>query len=358
MFINSTKKSIPSEINTLDELHTLITDNNIILNLNKFTPQVNKKLLDILNCSSMTYTELTRKIKSVFSAQSTAQLEYWKLRGWDNPTECVSRTQSAKSIYTVEYWVNRGYNVSSAKLEISKIQQQLSKKSNGVSKEELRKRSIRCIEYWINKGYSIEDARLEVKRVNDNSSKEYYINRYGLTTGVFKYNQACKSKAVFGKDNPQYGKPAPIGSGNGISGYYKEYYFRSLYEYYAIKHFEKNNVKFICNDVCKSKLNSKVIIKYIDDNGIIRNYTPDFIVNDTIITEVKSSYQLDNSTVIKKKDATELFIKKSNIYNKYDILTECDFNIDINTLRLDYQSNIVKIDSGKLNRFKKHIGIL
>lgn len=32
--------------------------------------------------------------------------------------------------------------------------------------------------------------------------------------------------------------------------------------------------------------------------------------------------------------------------------------MDVNTLRLDYQSNIVKIDSGKLNRFKKHIGIV
>ncbi|MBR4316812.1 MAG: hypothetical protein IKP65_07630 [Alphaproteobacteria bacterium] len=38
-----------------------------------------------------------------------------------------------------------------------------------------------------------------------------------------KYSEKSK-----GKNNPMYGKPAPKGSGNGVSGWYKGWFFRSL----------------------------------------------------------------------------------------------------------------------------------
>ena len=58
-----------------------------------------------------------------------------------------------------------------------------------------------------------------------------------------------KSKlGMFGPDNPQYGKPANYDSGAGWSGWYKNWYFRSIYELsFMINYIEKNNLK------CKQK---------------------------------------------------------------------------------------------------------
>ena len=51
--------------------------------------------------------------------------------------------------------------------------------------------------------------------------------------------------ASIGEKNAQYGKPAYGGSGNGWSGWYKEWYFRSIMELsFMINYIEKNNLKW------------------------------------------------------------------------------------------------------------------
>lgn len=85
-----------------------------------------------------------------------------------------------------------------------------------------------------------------------------------------------------GKNNPMYGKPSPIGSGNGWSGWYKGWYFRSLLELsYMINIIERFNIKW------KSAENKKYQIKYIDYNGIERSHFGDFILNDKYFIEIK-----------------------------------------------------------------------
>ena len=84
------------------------------------------------------------------------------------------------------------------------------------------------------------------------------------------------SEKFSGENNPMYGKPSPNGSGNGWSGWYKNWFFRSLGELsYVINVLEANNTEW------KSAENIK--IPYVDWDGKTRNYFPDFITKDYLI---------------------------------------------------------------------------
>ena len=113
-----------------------------------------------------------------------------------------------------------------------------------------------------------------------------------------------------GKDNPMYGKPSPQGSGNGWSGWYNGWFFRSLGELsYMINVIEKNNIKW------ESAEKSKWGIKYKDYKGTDRTYFADFILleNNKMI-ECKPQKLIDGSPlVMAKKKAAKKFCKKHNL---------------------------------------------
>ena len=77
------------------------------------------------------------------------------------------------------------------------------------------------------------------------------------------------SKRSSGSNNPMFGKPSPQGSGNGWSGWYKGFFFRSLLE---LSFLVKSNISEIENA-------EYIKIKYIDENGKERNYLPDYLKN-------------------------------------------------------------------------------
>lgn len=101
-----------------------------------------------------------------------------------------------------------------------------------------------------------------------------------------------------GQGNPMYGKPSPTGSGNGWSGWYKGWYFRSLRELtYMIKVIERFNLSWVSGESNKYK------IEYVDFKGNKRNYFPDFIINDKYIVECKPKKLWNTDNVIRKKEA-------------------------------------------------------
>ena len=79
----------------------------------------------------------------------------------------------------------------------------------------------------------------------------YGRNVYGIWVEKYGEEEANKrmarakikwSKASSGKNNPMYGKPTPNGSGNGWSGWYKGWFFRSIKELsYMINIIEARN---------------------------------------------------------------------------------------------------------------------
>lgn len=140
--------------------------------------------------------------------------------------------------------------------------------------------------------------------------------------------QSEKSK---GKNNAMYGKPSPQGSGNGWSGKYKGYYFRSLLELSYLKYLIDNGIKFKIAEIKEFQ------IKYYD---IYRknyyNYYPDFYLEDTQeIIEVKPK-----NLIKSQQNKNKFKAAKKQFGNKFKIIT------DIN--KLSFEEIKILCDNGDL----------
>ena len=107
-----------------------------------------------------------------------------------------------------------------------------------------------------------------------------------------------KSLSTKGKNNPMYGKPSPMGSGNGWSGWYKGWFFRSLRELsYMINVIERFRLKW------KSIDTKQFAISYKSYDGKKSNYFADFLINDKYIIEIKPKKLWNTPLVSLKKNA-------------------------------------------------------
>lgn len=124
------------------------------------------------------------------------------------------------------------------------------------------------------------------------------------------------SKINSGKGNPMYGKPSPNGSGNGWSGWYNGWFFRSLRELtYMIEVIERFNIKWETAETNKWR------IQYEDYEGKVRNYFPDFIIEDKYIVEIKPKKLWYSDKVIRKQKAAEIFCSENDLIYKITDIT-------------------------------------
>lgn len=116
-----------------------------------------------------------------------------------------------------------------------------------------------------------------------------------------------------GDKNPMYGKPTPNGAGNGWSGWYNNHFFRSLKELsYIVNILEKNGHKWISAESIK--------INYIDWKGDKRTYSPDFLVNENTLVEIKPEKLKSSITVrLKQKAAVKYCKEKGWAYEIIDV---------------------------------------
>jgi len=122
-----------------------------------------------------------------------------------------------------------------------------------------------------------EQARNSLRiQGNRRAPYEIWIEKYGREIADAKQAElsAKHSANSTGNKNRMYGKPAPIGSGGGWSGWYKEHYFRSLLELAYLKKLLDGDVKF-ANGEC-----AKYAIPYQSD-GVDRSYFCDFVLVDS-----------------------------------------------------------------------------
>lgn len=137
-----------------------------------------------------------------------------------------------------------------------------------------------------------------------------WIKKYGEEKANELKEERCKKMSIksSGKNNPMYGKPSPTGSGNGWSGWYKEWYFRSLRE-----------LSYMITEIEKKKLNwengeqKKYQISYTDWKGKKRNYFPDFIVDKKYMIECKPIRLQTSVSVLSKQNEAKKFCKKHNL---------------------------------------------
>ena len=182
--------------------------------------------------------------------------------------------------------------------------------------------------------YKTEEFRQKISKLSKGNNNPMYgksvydvwVGKYGKEIADEKMIEYKKKQSLnnSGEKNSMYGKPAPINSGNGICGWYKGWFFRSLLELsYMILVIERFNLDWEAGESEKYK------IKYEVD-GVNKNYFPDFVINEKYvieckpkklwkikINEVKFKFAKDfcdkNNLIFKIKDITKL--KKPELLN-------------------------------------------
>ena len=116
------------------------------------------------------------------------------------------------------------------------------------------------------------------------------------------------SASMSGEQNPMFGKQTPTGAGNGWSGWYKDWYFRSLGELsYVVNVLEPTNQHWV------SAESTGIKILYIHWNGSKRTYIPDFLVNHDSLIECKPQKLHDSPLVQIKRQAAEQYCKNHGL---------------------------------------------
>lgn len=148
---------------------------------------------------------------------------------------------------------------------------------------------------------------------------DIWVDKYGEHEANKRMASLSKkrSKNMMGEKNPMYGKPPPKGAGNGWGGWYKGWYFRSLKELsYVIYVIEPKGYKW------QSAEQKRLSIPYVDHLGQSKTYRADFLLNDSILVEVKPKALMDTAINQQKKVAAELFCsKKGYEYRMVDVKT-------------------------------------
>ena len=138
---------------------------------------------------------------------------------------------------------------------------------------------------------------------------DIWVAKYGKNYADNRKKEIAeiKSKKMSGKNNPMYGKPSPKGSGGGWSGWYNNWYFRSLRELsYMINVIEKNNLKW-------RSAEGAINIPYIDFKGRSRTYRPDFIIEESLLLEIKPKKLMFTDNNRRKVEAAKIFCKDNDM---------------------------------------------
>ncbi len=160
-----------------------------------------------------------------------------------------------------------------------------------------------------------EQAKQQLLKVTNNRPLyDIWLEKYGKNIADQKLNdfKSKLSKRNSGEGNPMFGKPSPQGSGNGWSGWYNGWFFRSIRELsYMILIIEKNNLSWAIP-------NKTFRISYLDHAGKKRTYIPDFIINGNKIIEIKPTKLHNSPKVIAKSNAAKRFCRDKSF--SYEIV--------------------------------------
>lgn len=181
--------------------------------------------------------------------------------------------------------------------------------------------------------------------MHNTSVYKLWIEKYGKEEADKKMTllKTKHSKNNSGKGNPMYGKRVKK-SGNGYSGWYKNWFFRSLRELSFIYNLELENSTW------ESAENLSFYIEYIDCKGSQRTYKPDFLIKKNILVEIKPLKLQKTKDVLLKKEAAELFCKENGyVY----LITDCEI-IDLQLLKSMYDNKIIKFTDKTEKKFIKY----
>lgn len=192
--------------------------------------------------------------------------------------------------------------------------------NDAITARHVNSRCQQC-SYYINKGVFLPGH----DRPNKTPLYDCWLKNEGKEIADIKFAnwRQKQSENSSGSKNGMYGKPTPVGTGNGWSGWYKNWYFRSLLELsFMVNIIERFNFKW------ESAEQRKYSIKYQDYKGTERTYRADFILNNKYMVDCKPKklqFAFNNQL---KYNAAVQFCKENNLIFKYsDIprLTDLEF---------------------------------
>lgn len=202
-------------------------------------------------------------------------------------------------------------------------------------------------EEWKNK--TIENfSEYNKDRNKFGTLKEIWVRKLGEEEGLKRWDEWKKRLSVrsSGENNPMHGKPSPTGSGNGWSGWYKGWYFRSLLELsYMISIIERFNIPWE-----NGEIKGKFKVPYVDYEGKTRNYFPDFVLDGKYMVEIKPTKLWDTPSIMAKKSGAEIFCKENGLKYK---LTNCR-KLKLSEICELYLSNDIKF----LDRYEEKFKLL
>jgi hypothetical protein len=142
------------------------------------------------------------------------------------------------------------------------------------------------------------------------SQYNIWVEKYGVEIANQKKKEWASKVGRKGEKNYWFGKTPPYGSGNGWSGWYKGWYFRSLLELsYMINVIEKYNVMWETGEISKYKVT-------FDYSGTTKNYFPDFILYEKYMIECKPKSLWKTNLVEAKAKAAKDFCGKNGLIYK------------------------------------------
>lgn len=169
---------------------------------------------------------------------------------------------------------------------------------------------------------------------NTKAPYEVWVKKYGQEQADKRMDQyrATISACTSGEKNPMYGKPSPIGSGGGWSGWYHGHYFRSILELSYLKHLIENNIQFENGELAKHA------IQYLF-NGVVGNYFCDFVLTDAqCFVEVKPKKLL-----LIDRNVAKFSSAKNKHGEKFVVITEDNIHVLKNeTIDALYQTGEIK----------------
>lgn len=287
-------------------------------------------LPDMINSQmTMTNTEFIKRVRRMFNCGGNNKKMYWYNRGFSELESQgkVSEEQSRRS-----YSVSKEKRIEKAKLAMKAYVKKYQNNFNQFSRF--------CPEYWLKMGLSLEDAKIKAKETNDETNNREYLKTLYSSEQI---KDMDKKKSLPGKRNGMFGRVPSRGTGMGISGFYKNYYFRSSYEYFWIKEMEFLNLEFIQLD---DGINSKMKIQ-ISEN---KTYTADFFIPSTrTMIDIKNDYGIKKIESL--KSAIQSYCLSHDIH--YETIHKNEIKIDWNMMNDDICSGAVVLDKNKQEKYKR-----
>lgn len=197
-------------------------------------------------------------------------------------------------------------------------------------------RLVSCLNKVPKTQVQIDQAKELLSRVSNRKPiYDCWLNKYGKEIADQKL-ESFKAKLSIrnsGEGNPMYGKPCPCGGGNGWSGWYKGWFFRSLGELsFMVNTIELQNLSWLSAETKECAIN------YIDDKGNKRTYFPDFLVDGTRLIEIKPKKLWNLDTNLQKKKYAEAYCKEKGwIYEMIEPIS-----LSFNELQVLYNSGLIK----------------